>query len=45
MDLDWSGAVQSAATRNDPRILDFFQNPDGAEMWSRWDMHDAPPDI
>ncbi len=23
----------------------FFQNMDGAEMWSRWDMQDAPPDI
>ena len=23
----------------------FFQNVDGAEMWSRWDMQDAPPDI
>jgi DEAD/DEAH box helicase domain-containing protein len=23
----------------------FFQDPDGAEMWSRWDMQAAPPDI
>lgn len=23
----------------------FFQSLDGAEMWSRWDMQDAPPDI
>jgi ATP-dependent helicase YprA (DUF1998 family) len=23
----------------------FFQRVDGAEMWSRWDMQDAPPDI
>ncbi len=23
----------------------FFQGMDGAEMWSRWDMQDAPPDI
>ena len=23
----------------------FFQSMDGAEMWSRWDMQDAPPDI
>ena len=23
----------------------FFQNLDGAEMWSRWDMQDFPPDI
>jgi hypothetical protein len=23
----------------------FFQRMDGAEMWSRWDMQEAPPDI
>ena len=23
----------------------FFQSLDGAEMWSRWDMQDSPPDI
>lgn len=23
----------------------FFQNVDGSEMWSRWDMQDSPPDI
>ena len=23
----------------------FFQRMDGAEMWSRWDMQDQPPDI
>jgi DEAD/DEAH box helicase domain-containing protein len=23
----------------------FFQSMNGAEMWSRWDMQDAPPDI
>jgi Lhr-like helicase len=23
----------------------FFQDPAGAEMWSRWDMQDHPPDI
>lgn len=23
----------------------FFQRVDGSEMWSRWDMQDAPPDI
>jgi DEAD/DEAH box helicase domain-containing protein len=23
----------------------FFQSVDGAEMWSRWDMQDTPPDI
>jgi hypothetical protein len=23
----------------------YFQNPDGGEMWSRWDMQETPPDI
>ncbi len=23
----------------------FFQSMDGAEMWSRWDMQDSPPDL
>lgn len=23
----------------------FFPRPDGGEMWSRWDMQDAPPDV
>ncbi len=26
-------------------VLYYFQNPDGSEMWSRWDMQEAPPDI
>jgi len=45
MDLQWSRAQASATARNDPRIPDYFQNPDGSEMWSRWDMQEAPPDI
>src|SRR5262249_23246564 len=28
-----------------PDVLTAFQNPDGSEMWSRWDMQEAPPDI
>ena len=28
-----------------PDAARFFQNLDGSEMWSRWDMQDAPPDI
>ena len=23
----------------------YFANPDGGEMWSRWDMQETPPDI
>ncbi len=45
MDLEWSRARASAAARSDPRILYYFQDPDGSEMWSRWDMQDTPPDI
>jgi DEAD/DEAH box helicase domain-containing protein len=45
MDLEWSRARTSAAARSDPRILYYFQDPDGSEMWSRWDMQDTPPDI
>ncbi len=45
MDLAWSRARVSAAARSDPRILYYFQDPDGSEMWSRWDMQEAPPDV
>lgn len=45
MDAAFQSAGRSAAERNNPRILDYFQNPDGSEMWSRWDMQDHPPDI
>jgi len=44
MEREWQRAVQSAAIRG-PQILPFFQEPAGAEMWSRWDMQDAPPDL
>jgi len=36
--LDAQAVAGSAAER-------YFQNMNGAEMWSRWDMQDAPPDI
>jgi Lhr-like helicase len=45
MDVEWTRAEAAAHARNDPRILDYFQNPNGSEMWSRWDMQEAPPDI
>ncbi|MCB9759548.1 MAG: DEAD/DEAH box helicase [Alphaproteobacteria bacterium] len=45
MELEWARAVQSARASSDPEILAYFQDPAGAEMWSRWDMHDHPPDI
>lgn len=28
-----------------PELKYHFPNPDGAEMWSRWDMQLTPPDI
>ena len=35
--------AQSVA-RN-PKAARFFQDLDGCEMWSRWDMQEVPPDI
>ena len=34
--------AQAVASRPAER---FFQSMEGAEMWSRWDMQDTPPDI
>jgi DEAD/DEAH box helicase domain-containing protein len=45
MRVNWHEAVRAAHDRNDPRILHYFQDPGGSEMWSRWDMQDDPPDI
>lgn len=45
MQRDCGRATASAASRRDPRILNYFQDPVGSEMWSRWDMQDYPPDI
>jgi DEAD/DEAH box helicase domain-containing protein len=45
MDVEWVRAEAAARARNDARILDYFQNPNGSEMWSRWDMQESPPDI
>ena len=44
MEREWGRAVISAQQRGE-QILPFFQDPAGAEMWSRWDMHETPPDI
>ena len=45
MQEDWDRATAAATARNDQRILNYFQDPAGCEMWSRWDMQDDPPDI
>ncbi len=42
---EWTRAVASAQRTGNDEILTYFQDPDGSEMWSRWDMQDAPPDI
>ena len=44
MQREWARALGSAATKGE-QILSFFQDPSGAEMWSRWDIQEAPPDI
>ena len=34
-----------ALVANDAEARRFFPAMDGAEMWSRWDMQDTPPDL
>lgn len=38
-------AREHALRENDPDVQIFFQRLDGAEMRSRWDMQESPPDI
>lgn len=45
MDNNWGHAIKSANTKGNDEILQYFQNPEGSEMWSRWDMQSHPPDI
>ncbi len=45
MEQEWVRAEASAVASSDRRLLTYFQKPEGAEMWSRWDMQDDPPDI
>jgi ATP-dependent helicase YprA (DUF1998 family) len=45
MESAWEKGKAAAAKSGDQQILSYFQDPDGSEMWSRWDMQDAPPDI
>lgn len=45
MDREWVNAQRSVAGGAPLSVLQYFQDPDGSEMWSRWDMHQAPPDI
>lgn len=45
MERAWEKGKAAAAKSGDAQILSYFQDPDGSEMWSRWDMQDAPPDV
>ena len=45
MQNEWRQARRSAETSGSDDILAYFQDPEGSEMWSRWDMQEAPPDI
>lgn len=40
---EYDKAMQAAG--DNPDLLFHFPNPDGGEMWSRWDMQLTPPDI
>ncbi|MBF2018489.1 MAG: DEAD/DEAH box helicase [Rivularia sp. T60_A2020_040] len=43
MSGEWS-ELQSVQL-DDEELIYYFQNPNGSEMWSRWDMQDKAPDI
>ena len=45
MDRNWGRACASAIAHGTDDVLYYFQNPEGSEMWSRWDMQSHPPDI
>ncbi|WP_051556561.1 DEAD/DEAH box helicase [Alkalihalobacterium bogoriense] len=45
MDETSNAALNYAEETNNPEIPFFFQKMNGAEMRSRWDMQDFPPDI
>lgn len=43
MSHEWS--EQESAQLSDEELIYYFQNPNGSQMWSRWDMQENPPDI
>ncbi|MDC0682625.1 DEAD/DEAH box helicase [Sorangium atrum] len=45
MESEWGRAQLSAARSANDDVLSYFQDPQGSEMWSRWDMQEDPPDI
>jgi DEAD/DEAH box helicase domain-containing protein len=38
-------AMEDEDSRTDDSLRYHYLDPDGSEMWSRWDMQDYPPDI
>jgi len=45
MEREFRRALAAVAAGRDRKILNYFQDPSGSEMWSRWDMQERPPDI
>ena len=45
MHNEWAQAKRSSGNSGNDEILSYFQDPEGSEMWSRWDMQEHPPDI
>jgi DEAD/DEAH box helicase domain-containing protein len=46
VDQDWKTVIKAIAAGKVPDRLQYhFANIDGGEMWSRWDVHETPPDI
>jgi DEAD/DEAH box helicase domain-containing protein len=43
MDTAYQQIVAGVGASEDAKW--YFANPDGSEMWSRWDMQETPPDI
>jgi DEAD/DEAH box helicase domain-containing protein len=43
MDTAYQQIVAGGGASEDAKW--YFANPDGSEMWSRWDMQETPPDI
>lgn len=37
--------IRALKTATDPEARTHFQDPEGGEAWSRWDMQDVPPDV
>ncbi len=38
-------SAKAVSDKGEEELERYFQSMDGAEMWSRWDMQEAPPDI